>query len=69
MIDPLAPPCGHAACERCLIRAVDLRRECAQEIFSSIFHGRGPYCRSAVTCAQLVSVTCSEKRKKRRSET
>ncbi|CAK9054457.1 unnamed protein product [Durusdinium trenchii] len=37
---PLAPPCGHAACESCLTRAVDLRREC-------------PYCRMTTTCAQL----------------
>lgn len=40
LYDPVAPPCGHTACRRCLTRALDLRREC-------------PYCRTATTCAEL----------------
>mmetsp|Transcript_68485 Transcript_68485/g.135344 ORF Transcript_68485/g.135344 Transcript_68485/m.135344 type:complete len:261 (-) Transcript_68485:63-845(-) len=44
MANPMAPPCQHAACLRCLTRAVDLRRCC-------------PFCRRPTTCAELVPVT------------
>lgn len=46
MANPMAPPCQHAACLRCLTRAVDLRRCC-------------PYCRRPTTCAELVPITLS----------
>ncbi|CAE8705193.1 unnamed protein product [Polarella glacialis] len=47
--DPTAPPCGHAACQRCLTRAVDLRREC-------------PCCRLETTCAALQPATAMAQR-------
>lgn len=49
MVEPRAPPCGHAACQLCLTRAVDLRRAC-------------PYCRRPTTCAELgpVGAPCAD---------
>merc|ERR1712216_833794 len=40
---PYAGPCQHAACLKCLTRAIDLRREC-------------PLCRRPTTCSELKAV-------------